>query len=78
MSSVCPLVPSTIEKSSSSTSELSEHARVLSGVRSVLELKDRHQLTGLSEVCGVLQGVVVTVLQCVVVTVLQGVVLTVL
>ena len=51
-----------VGKSSSSASELSEHAGVLSGVWSVLELKDRHWWTGLSGVCGVLQGVVVTVL----------------
>ena len=74
----CLSSSSTIGKSSSSTSELLEHAGVLSGVWSVSELKDRHWHTGLSGVCGVLQGVVVTVLQGVVVTVLQCVVVTVL
>ena len=58
----CLFSSGTIGKSSSSASDLLEHDGVLSGVWSVLELKDRHQLTGLLGVCGVLQGVVVTVL----------------
>ena len=50
----CSSSSGTVGKSSSSTSELLEHAGVLSGVWSVYELKDRHQHTGLSGVCGIL------------------------
>ena len=53
---------------SSSSSELSEHAGVLSEEWSVSELKDKWWCTGLVGVCGELQGVMVTVLQGVVCT----------
>ena len=45
---------------SSSSSELSEHTRVLSGVELFTELKGRCLHTGLGGVCGVMCGVVET------------------
>ena len=44
----------------SSSSELSEHTGVLSGVWLSAELKNRHLHTGLGGVSGVMQSVVVT------------------
>ena len=50
----------TIWKSSSSSSELSEHAGVLPGMQLSAELKDKHLCTGVGGVYGVLKCVVGT------------------